>query len=205
MDFASLRDSRARRYVFVLSLLSGLSFFQHASLVPAAVDADDALGLCELETLPKDIRDTLGRRFYGWKVQDSSNLLPKARQKWAGITPLACPGIAAGHFEDSRSVAYALLLIPSDRSADGYRLVVFSAPSGQSFYGFKMLDQGTINASPLFIHTVTVEKVFDSALKKQFHPKGSEGVLLGATDAKTSTQNVFFWKGDSYDHAQIDF
>src|ERR1700716_1401525 len=128
MDFASLRTSNAR-YALVLSLLSGLSFFQHASFASAAVDADDALGLCQVETLPKDIRDTLDRRFYGWKIQDSSNLLAKVPQKWAATAPLACPGIAAGHFEDSRSVAYALLLVPVDRSASGYRFVVFSAPS----------------------------------------------------------------------------
>jgi hypothetical protein len=204
MDFASLRASHAR-YTLVLSLLSGLSFFQHASFAAAAVDADDALGLCQIETIPKDIRGTLERRFYGWKVQDSTNLLPKARQKWSAIAPLACPGIAAGHFEDSRSVAYALLLVPIDRSANGYKLVVFSAPSGQSFYGFKMLDQGSINASAFFIHTVAVERVFDNALKKQLRPKGSDTVLLAYTDDKSARQNVFFWAGESYDHAQVDF
>jgi hypothetical protein len=204
MDFASLRASKAR-YTLVLSLLSGLSFFQHASLAAAAVDADDALGLCQIDNIPKDIRDTLERRFYGWKVQDSSNLLPKVRQKWAATAPLACPGIATGHFEESRSVAYALLLVPVDRGASGYRFVVFSAPSGQSFYGFKMLDQSTINASTFFIHAVAIERVFDSAMKKQFRPKGSDGVLLAFADDKTASQNVFYWKGDSYDHAQVDF
>jgi hypothetical protein len=204
MDFASLRASNAR-YALVLSLLSGLSFFQHASFAGAAVDADDALGLCQIETLPKDIRATLERRFYGWKVQDSSNLLPKARQKWAAIAPLACPGIAAGHYEDSRSVSYALLLVPVDRSANGYKFVVFSAPSGQSFYGFKVLDQSALNASAFFIHAVAVDRVFDSDLKKKFRPKGGDAVLLAFVDDKTSTPNVFYWKGDSYDHAQIDF
>src|SRR4051812_44774174 len=111
MDSASLRASNVR-YALVLSLLSGLPFLQHASFASAAVDADDALGLCQIETMPKDIRATLERRFYGWKVQDATNLVPRARQKWASIAPLACPGIAAGHYEDSRSVAYALLLVP---------------------------------------------------------------------------------------------
>src|ERR1700736_5423320 len=152
MDFASLRASHAR-YALVLSLLSGLSFFQHASFA-SAVDADEALGLCQIETLPKDIRATLERRFYGWKVQDSGNLLPKAGQKWASIAPLACPGIGAGHFEDSRSVSYGLLLVPVDRSVNGYKFVVFSAPSGQSYYGFKMLDQSKMNASTFFVHAV---------------------------------------------------
>jgi hypothetical protein len=184
MDFASLRTSNAR-YALVLSLLSGLSFFQHASFASAAVDADDALGLCQIETLPKDIRATLERRFYGWKVQDSTNLLPRARQKWAAIAPLGCPGIAAGHYQDSRSVSYALLLVPLDRSANGYKFVVFSAP--------------------FFIHAVAVDRVFDGDLRKKFRPKGSDGILLAFVDDKTPTQNVFFWTGESYDHAQVDF
>ena len=204
MDFASLRASKAR-YTLVLSLLSGMSFLQHASFAAAAVDADDALGLCQVETLPKDIRDTLERRFYGWKIQDSSNLLAKVRQKWAATAPLACPGIASGHFEDSRSVAYALLLVPVDRSASGYRFVVFSAPSGQSFYGFKVLDQAVLNASTFFIHSMAVDRIFDSSLKKQFRPKANDAILLAFADDKGSSQNVFFWKGDSYDHAQLDF
>ena len=204
MDSGWLRASNAR-YALVLSLLSGMSFFQHASFASAAVDADDALGLCQVDTIPKDIRATLERRFYGWKVQDSSNLLPRARQKWASVAPLACPGLAAGHYEDSRSVSYALLLVPLDRSANGYKFVVFSAPSGQSFYGFKVLDQSPNNASALFIHTVAVDRVLDSDLRKKFRTKGSEGILLSSTDDKAATQNVFFWTGDSYDHAQVDF
>src|SRR3954454_183042 len=204
MDFASRRAASARS-ALVLSLLSGLSFFQHASFATAAEDADDALGLCQTETIPKDIRDTLERRFYGWKVQDSSNLLAPARQKWATIAPLACPGIATGHFEESRSVAYALLLVPVDRSANGYKFVVFSAPSGQSFYGFKMLDQAAINASSFFIHSVAIDRVFDSALKKQFRPKQNDAVILFYAGDKEASQNVFYWKGDSYDHAQVDY
>jgi hypothetical protein len=204
MDFASLRASNVR-YTLVLSLLSGLSFFQHASMADAAIDADDALGLCQMETLPKDIRGTLERRFYGWKIQDATNLLPKARQQWAATAPLGCPGIATGHYEDSRSVAYALLLVPQDRSATGYKFVVFSAPSGQSFYGFKMLATGETNASAFFIHAVTVDRAFDSDLKKKFRPKGSDAILLAFNDDRAPTQNFYFWTGDSYDHAQIDF
>jgi hypothetical protein len=201
MDFASLRASYAR-YTLVLSLLSGLTCFQYAPFVAAAVDADDASSLCQVDSLPKDIRDTLERRFYGWKIQDSSNLLPKARQKWATIAPLACPGIATGHFEESRSVSYALLLVPVDQSTNGYEFVVFSAPSGQSFYGFKMLAQTASNASAVFIHSVAVDRVFDSSLKKQFRPKANDAILLAYADDESASQNVFFWKGDSYDHAR---
>ena len=209
MDSASLRAPEPAasnvRYVLVLSLLSGMSFFPHAPIAKAGVDADDALGLCQVESLPKDVRGTLERRFYGWKAQDSTNLLPKARQKWAAVAPLACPGIAAGHYEDSRSVAYAMLLVPTDRGANGYKFVVFSAPAGQSFYGFKVLDQGVINASALFIRTVPVDQVLDKDLKKRLRPKFSDGVSLALVDDKMPIQNVFFWTGQSYEHAQVDF
>src|SRR5579871_3261807 len=186
MDFALPRASRAR-HILMLSLLSGLSLFQYASIATAAVEADDALGLCQIESLPQDVRDTLTRRFDGWKIQDSSNLVPKARQKWSTLTPLACPGIASGHFEESRSVSYALLLVPTDSSVVGYRLVVFTAASGQSFYGFKMLDQGTISGSGLFIHAVPVDHIFDAALKKQLRPKAPDTVLMNYVDDKSIT------------------
>ena len=204
MDFASLRASNVR-YALVLSLLSGVSFFQHASFAGAAVDADDAIGLCQMESLPKDIRSTLERRFYGWTVQDSANLLPRVRQKWASIAPPACPGIAAGHYEDSRSVAYALLLVPVDRSVNGYKFVVFSAPPGQSFYGFRMLATGAMNASAFFIHAVEIDRVFDSDLRKKYRPKGSAGIALAFLDENAPSQNVYFWTGESYDHWQMDF
>ncbi len=67
------------------------------------------------------------------------------------------------------------------------------------------LYESPINASALFVHAVAVDRVFDSDLKKKFRAKGSDGILLSFTDDKTDTQNGFFWTGDSYDHAQVDF
>lgn len=203
MAFASLRASNAR-YVLVLALLSGLSVCQQGAFSAAALDPDDALGLCQTETIPKDIRSTLERRFGGWKVQDSNNLPAKTRQKWAAVAPLACPEIAVGHFEDSRSVSYALLLVPVERSANGYKFIVFSALSGQSFYGFKVLEQGTLNASAFFVHSVAIDRAFDSEVRKKFRPKGSEGILLNTVDERTDSEDVFFWTGESYDHARAD-
>jgi hypothetical protein len=204
MDLASRCASRAWA-AFVLGSLSGLLSFQHAATASAAVSAEDALGLCQIEMIPKDIRSTLERRFSGWKVQDPFNLLPQTRQKWATVAPLACPGIATGHFEDSHSVSYALLLVPVDRSANGYKVAVFTAPPGQDFFGFKLLDQGVINASSYFIHSVTIDRVFDKDLKKRFRPKSGDAVLMAVVDDKASAQNVFFWTGESYDHAQVDY
>ena len=153
MDFASLRASNVR-YALVLSLLSGLSCLQHASFARAAVEADDAIGLCQMETLPKDIRSTLERRFNGWTVQDSTNLLPRARRKWASIAPPTCPGIASGHYEDSRSVAYALLLVPETAAPTATSSSSSARRPASPYYGFKMLASGAINASAFFIHSV---------------------------------------------------
>ena len=35
--------------------------------------------------------------------------------------------------------------------------------------------------------------------------KANDGVVLFYADEKIPTQNVFYWKGDSYDHAQVDY
>ena len=35
--------------------------------------------------------------------------------------------------------------------------------------------------------------------------RGNDAIMLAFADDRTASQNVFFWKGDSYDHAQIDF
>jgi hypothetical protein len=52
---------------------------------------------------------------------------------------------------------------------------------------------------------VAVDRVFDGDLKKRFKPRNADALLLSEVDDKTATQNVFFWSGESYDHAQLDY
>jgi hypothetical protein len=193
--------------MFAPGLLWVACLLQACPLFAAAATAapDDVPGTCQDVVLPQDIRHTLERRFAAWKIQMARDLLPEARQAWALTTPLACPGIASGHFADSRAVAYALLLVPANRSVTGYLLVAFSAPPKQPFYSFKLLDQAEIGAGAAFILPVDVDRVFNRDLQKQLRPKAEEAVSLVHVDRKEAFQTIFFWKGDSYEHTQMNF
>jgi hypothetical protein len=59
----------------MLSLISDVYFFQHASMAgAAAASMDDAPVRCRIESTPKDIRATPDRRFYGWKAKEPINV-----------------------------------------------------------------------------------------------------------------------------------
>jgi hypothetical protein len=204
MGFGSARQSRLR-CVLATSLVWALGVLGTCAYSAAVAAPEDAAGNCEDVTLPKDIHDTLGRRFAGWKIQLSRDLLPDARKIWAATTPLVCPGVASGHFADSKTVSYALLLVPTDKSVTGYQLVTFTAPPKHDFYGYKLLDQADTDAGTKFIVAAAIERVFDKDTQKKLRPKTSDAVALVQTDAKPAAQTVFFWTGESYGSVPMSF
>lgn len=191
--------------IFALRLLCLLCLLEAFSFSAVVAGPEDSSANCQDVTLPQDIRDTLQRRFAGWKIQLSRDLRPEARKVWAQTTPLACPGIASGHFADSRGITYALLLVPADSSVTGYELVAFSAPPKLTFYGYKLLGQAEVDTGSVFILSVPVERVLDRDARKQLRPKTDDAVSLVHVDGKDTFQNVFFWNGDSYGHTQLAF
>src|SRR5258708_25676912 len=100
MPIASHGCASAARALRVV-VLSTLIFAHPRMLAAAPGDADELLGLCRLESLPEDIRGSLQRNFSAWKIQEPTDLSPHARERWASERPLACPGIAAGHFQNA--------------------------------------------------------------------------------------------------------
>jgi hypothetical protein len=68
-------------------------------------------------------------------------------------------GIAVGMFQNAKTPAYALLLIPIDHPDAGYRFLVFSRKIGQSSYEMTVVeksdDQG---ASNYFVRKVPIRK-----------------------------------------------
>src|SRR6266567_2162065 len=126
----------ALRTIFsvMLLLLSTLLFGQGA----ANQKAD---GLCKVESLPSDIQNRLKEEYGSWKIQEPADLSQRAREAWEPEKPLACPGIAVGHFESAKSLSYAVLLIPTGHPDEGYRFLVFSQKLGQPGYEVRVLDK----------------------------------------------------------------
>src|SRR5215472_11711135 len=99
--------TRALQALVGCALLAGPTLTLHA----APGGPDELSALCRAESLPPDIRGSLDRNFSAWKIQEPADLSPRARTRWGGARPLACPGIAGGHFQDPKNVSYAVLLI----------------------------------------------------------------------------------------------
>jgi hypothetical protein len=174
-------------------------------LAAAPGDADELLGLCRLESLPEDIRGSLQRNFSAWKIQEPTDLSPRARERWASERPLACPGIAAGHFQNAKDSGYALLLVAADHATAVFRVVIFSQQAGLKFYGFKVIAQAGGGASNFFVHSVAVTKFFEGESKWGFRSRPSDGVLIIDSTENERDADMYFWADESYQHKQVHY
>jgi hypothetical protein len=173
---------------------------------PAAAggEVQDIQSLCRLEALPEDIRGSLQRRFSDWKIQGPTDLSGSARERWAAETPMTCPGIAVGHFLTRKDTAYALLLIPVDRSDPECALVIFTQASAKGIYSYKVVDNAETGGSDYFILSAPTSKYLQdqSIVKSQSFP--ADSVLLVAAGAKTEAR-VFYWANDAYQKQQANY
>ena len=174
-----------------------------APALPASNQPDEQLGLCRVESLPKDIRNSLSRNFNGWKVQDTDDLSARARTRWGGERPLTCPGIAAGHFQDLKDASYALLLVPTNRMSTAYKLLIYTQQSGQQFYGFKTVGQAESGGNDIFIATAPIARFFEPSSKWVSHSRVSEAVLL--VDAAAAESYLYIWSDLAYEREQVNY
>jgi hypothetical protein len=190
--------------VRVLSVVVSANLFISAVLPfrAATAEPDELLGLCRIEALPQDIRSSLSRNFAAWKVQEPNDLSPRARTRWAAERPLACPGIASGHFHDARNASYALLLIPANHASSAFKLLIYTQQSGP-YYGFKAVGQQDMGASDVFIATVPTVRFFDITSKWVAHSKVAEAVML--VDSAVSESFLYVWSDISYERAQVNY
>lgn len=97
--------------------------------------------ICSATTLPTAAGELLKAKFPLWRAKQISDLEGDDRQLWLKAHPKDCPSIAAGHFESSDQLAYAVLLVPKAKSSGGYKIVVLSTPQSGNDYSLKVLDQ----------------------------------------------------------------
>src|SRR6266699_1474096 len=164
----------ALRTIFsvILLLLSTLLFGQGA----ANQKAD---GLCKVESLPSDIQNRLKEEYGSWKIQEPADLSQRAREAWEPEKPLACPGIAVGHFESAKTLSYAVLLVPTGHADEGYRFLVFSQKLGQPGYEVRVLDKlDDKGAANYYIQSTPISKFFSEASRRKFQAHTKDGILL---------------------------
>jgi len=192
--------------VRTLRVLAGVALHLACAVrVFPAVGAGDQLpDSCGEEGLPADVRSSLGRLFSGWKIQEPTDLTPRARESWAAESPLACPGIATGHFESPKESSYALLLVAANRAK--FRILVFTQQGDQPFYGSTLVDQVDGSASDVFVRTVPTARYLGEQSKWALRSRRPvDSVLLVNAGAGVLQEVVYVWTpgGDSYQRQPV--
>ena len=98
--------------------------------------------ICSTTRLPADANELLKTKFPLWRVKLISDLEGYDRQLWLENHAKECPGIAIGHFESSKNLSFAALLISKAKTNSGYEIVVLSASGPGNTYSSKILEQG---------------------------------------------------------------
>jgi hypothetical protein len=197
----------ALRMIFSVAFLltAALAFGQQGSSSPAPAKPSEGRSFCKPESLPPDIQSRLKEEYGSWKIQEPTDLSPRAHERWESEKPLACPGIAVGQFENAKTSSYAVLLVPQGHTDAGYKFLVFSPKTGQPSYEMRAADSGDSGAANFFIHKVRISKFFDEPSRRKFQVQMSEGILLADAAEKEYETDVYFWSNGSYQHQPVDY
>jgi len=105
----------------------------------------------------------------------------------------------------AKTPSYALLLIPIGQPDAGYRFLVFSRNTGQSFYQATVVEHSDDHgASNYFIRRVSIGKFFDEESKRKFQVQATDGIVMTDSAENEYGADVYFWSNGSYRHEPID-
>jgi hypothetical protein len=87
----------------------------------------------------------------------------------------------------------------------GYRFLVFSRNTGQSFYQATVVEHSDDHgASNYFIRRVSIGKFFDEESKRKFQVQATDGIVMTDSAENEYGADVYFWSNGSYRHEPID-
>ena len=178
-----------------------------SSASPALV----AKPLCKEVFLPREVEKHLETAFGSWKIQQPADLSPTALARWKDEKPLECPGIAAGYFERSDALSYAVLLVPKGHAARGCTFLVFSQGSdsvgaGQRRpYEARVLERWDRGARDVFIRGVEIRKFFDARSRRKFDARSGDGILFVEAAEKEYGTDMFYWTKGGFRHDPVDY
>jgi hypothetical protein len=191
--------------LLILFLHAVFAFCQQAARTSGAAPQDASSTPCSTVSLPAGVQKRLSEEFKSWSVQLPDHLSTLARERWKSEKPLECPGIAAGHFEQSKMMSFALLLVSREQTKPGYKFIIFTPAQDRSSYEMTVLDESSDDAADVFIHRAAVGKFFDRQSLTKFQVEASELVLFADAGEKSYETDVYFWGNGRFQHQPVDY
>jgi hypothetical protein len=172
--------------------------------IAAAPARGNEPSLCSPNTLPLELQNRLRRDFAAWRIQEASNLRPRAKGRWGSQKPLECPGIALGRFEGTDK-AYAILLVPTDNPDSAYKLLVFTPGANKLAETLRIVERSDKGgASNYFIHQIKIKDFFSSEWIRKLHVKTKDGILFVDAGETEYEADIYFFADGDYRHEPID-
>ena len=152
---------------------------------------------CNVNALPKSVSETLSSRYAEWKIKTVDDLESYDKELWLKNNPLDCPGIASGHFVDSGDQSFAVLLIPKEPDANGYKVIVFSKPDSESPYVPKVVAEAkSQNSASMVIYRVPPGTYSDAEQTRRVQIR-LDSFQLEILEASAT---LYFWQGGRFQH-----
>lgn len=150
---------------------------------------------CASPPLVEPVKGILTRKYYQqWRPIALADL-PKPHQRmWRrSLNRFDCPGVAMGHFERKRELAYAFSLKPRDPRQTGWRLVVISR-TRKGTYRDIVLGQTDERVPPYVIYSVPPEEYTD-AFETESVTLRLDGLQV---EQMESGAVLFYWRDGQY-------
>jgi len=173
------------------------------------MSAAQATGVCNA-ALPLDLQQRVKNELPSWKIQDSGSLTENAKARWRSEKPLACPGVAVGHFKSPVRLSYAVLLVPLKSPDSAYRFIVFTSLDRKQGDDLTVVDFTVVESSDApgaandFIRTVPIAKIFSADWRRKHKVAKPEGILFVDAGLDEYEADVYFWAEGKYHHEPID-
>lgn len=144
--------------------------------------------------LPPALLDQMRVKFRGWRPEQISDLGTDDHKLWREAHPKECPGVAVGHFKNSATVSYALLLLRESNPTGGYKLLI-ATKNSRDTYEFDLLDHNdTQRAAGMVISRAKPGKYSD------FERTESVDIMLDAVNVEwiEAADVLYYWNGHQY-------
>ena len=151
-----------------------------------------------IAALPQSIANNIQTKYPGWRPVRISDLESDDQQLWTKVHGDLCPGIASGHFESHTRTTYAVLLISSIPSRQGYKFLLFNKAPGASRSILLASAEGA-NAGQPVISRVPPGKYSDPETGESVDTK-MDSVLIEWIEAAAQ---LFYWTGSRYQKLQV--
>ncbi|HXJ41971.1 MAG TPA: hypothetical protein VNH18_22025 [Bryobacteraceae bacterium] len=187
-----------RTFVLRLALIGIVSV---RSLTAGQMSAVQGSSPCHAAAVPAQVSEALKNKFADWRPKQLSDMEPDDQQLWLkGPNGEACPGITTGHFESTRELSYAFLLVPKSEPTGGYKVVVFSRSLTGGAYVSKLLDHADGETySGLVISKADPGKYSDFEGTKSIQTK-LDGVYVEWMEKGAV---LYYWSAGRYHRLQV--